>query len=174
MEPRVGLVGLSQSVFNRLADVGDLLLKRPEAFLSFRVAAARLRVQALDLCVYLFDEILLNHLGKVPTYLAAFEAPVAVWIVETPRPEHVPAFAWLNDASNASFFLAQVQAVRIGDSLPAPLLTLLVEPGEARTRVSDIKKEMAESDRLSLQFWSELSHAPRGEPFRRRPWLTMS
>lgn len=97
-----------------------------------------------------------DHLGKVLTYLAAFEASVAVWIVETPRPEHVRAFAWLNDASSASFLLAQVQAVRIGDSPPAPLLTLIVGPGEARNRVSNIKKEMAESDRLRLQFWSEL------------------
>ncbi len=46
-----------------------------------------------------------DHLGKVLTYLAAFEASAAVWVVETPRAEHVRAFTWLNDSSSASFYL---------------------------------------------------------------------
>ncbi len=44
-----------------------------------------------------------DHLGKVITYLTAFDAKAAVWIVAKPRPEHVKAIAWLNEASSGSF-----------------------------------------------------------------------
>jgi hypothetical protein len=46
-----------------------------------------------------------DHLGKMITYLAAFEAKRAIWIVADPRPEHVRAVSWLNDASPADFHL---------------------------------------------------------------------
>ena len=97
-----------------------------------------------------------DHLGKILTYLAAFEATTAVWIVETPRPEHVKVFAWLNDSSSASFYLVQMQALRIGQSPPAPLLNLIVGPSEGRDKVTNAKRELAERDRLQLQFWMEL------------------
>jgi RecB family endonuclease NucS len=38
-----------------------------------------------------------DHLGKLITYLTAFDAARAVWIVAQPRPEHVSAIAWLNE-----------------------------------------------------------------------------
>jgi hypothetical protein len=69
-----------------------------------------------------------DHLGKLLTYLAAYEASTAIWIVAEPRAEHVKAVAWLNDSSQANVYLLKVEAVRIGDSTPAPLLTKLVGP----------------------------------------------
>src|SRR5256885_11993734 len=33
-----------------------------------------------------------------------------------PRPEHVSALSWLNDSSDARFYLVKVEAVRIGRS----------------------------------------------------------
>ena len=69
-----------------------------------------------------------DHLGKVITYLTAMKARGAIWIVSEPRQEHVNAMAWLNEASNADFYLVKVEAVRIGDSPAAPLLTLIVGP----------------------------------------------
>jgi len=77
-----------------------------------------------------------DHLGKLLTYLAAFEASTAIWIVAEPRAEHVKAVAWLNDSSQASVYLLKVEAVRIGDSTPAPLLTKLVGPSRWSGTVS--------------------------------------
>lgn len=63
-----------------------------------------------------------DHLGKLITYLAAYEAPVAIWITGEAREEHIRAAAWLNDNTAASIYLFEVGAVRIDNSAPAPVL----------------------------------------------------
>ncbi|MGB0091627.1 MAG: hypothetical protein WBP81_03725 [Solirubrobacteraceae bacterium] len=73
-----------------------------------------------------------NHdrLAKLITYTAFTEARTAIWIVSDPRPEHVRTISWLNEAAPANFYLLKIEGIRIGDSLPAPLLTLIVGPSE--------------------------------------------
>lgn len=97
-----------------------------------------------------------DHLGKLLTYLAAIEANTAVWIVSDPRPEHVKALAWLNDSSSADFYMLKVEAVRIEDSPPAPLLTRIVGPSAESKSVGQTKKAMAERHVLRRRFWAEL------------------
>ena len=97
-----------------------------------------------------------DHLGKLITYLSGLEAKTAVWIVSDPRPEHVRAIGWLNESSSASFFLLKVEAVRIGESPPAPLLTLIVGPSEESRGVVETKKELAERYVLRRRFWTRL------------------
>jgi hypothetical protein len=97
-----------------------------------------------------------DHLGKVITYLSAFEAKTAIWIVEDPRPEHVAAITWLNQSPDASFYLLKAEAVRIGDSLPAPLLTRIVGPSEATREVGETKRELAERQHRLQRFWAQL------------------
>ena len=84
-----------------------------------------------------------DHLGKLITYLAAFDADVAIWISSNPRPEHVKAVSWLNDSTPSSFYLFRVEAVQIGDSPPAPMLTPIVQPTEQGKEVAATKKEQA-------------------------------
>lgn len=76
-----------------------------------------------------------DHLGKIITYLTALEAKTAIWIVSDPRPEHVRAISWLNESSAAGFYLLKVEAVKIGESPAAPLLTLIVGPSEESREV---------------------------------------
>jgi len=97
-----------------------------------------------------------DHLGKLITYLTAIGAKVAIWIVADPRPEHVGAISWLNESSSASFYLLKVEAIKIGDSSPAPLLTLIVGPSEEGREVGKTKKEFAERHILRQQFWKGL------------------
>ena len=96
-----------------------------------------------------------DHLGKLVTYLTAFEAKTAIWIVSAPRPEHVRAIAWLNEASSANFYLLKLEAIRIGDSLPAPLLTVIVGPSEESREVGEVKRELAERHHAGHRFWTE-------------------
>lgn len=101
-----------------------------------------------------------DHLGKVITYMVAMGAKVAVWIVAEPRPEHVAAVAWLNDSSDARFYLVKVEAVRIGSSPPAPLLTLIVGPSEETEAFAKTKKEFAARYTERHSWWERLVARP--------------
>ena len=97
-----------------------------------------------------------DHLGKVITYLVGVGAKTAVWIVADPRPEHVSSVVWLNESSSASFYLVKIEAVRIGESPPAPLLTLIVGPSEEGRQAGRTRKEIAERYTIRRRFWTEL------------------
>ncbi len=97
-----------------------------------------------------------DHLGKLITYLASYGAETAIWIVSDPRPEHVAAVSWLNESSSASFYLFKVEAVRIGDSAPAPLLTRIVGPSAETREIGITKKERSERASIRRQFWTGL------------------
>jgi len=97
-----------------------------------------------------------DHLGKTLTYLTQLNAKVAVWICEKPREEHDKVVSWLNEATPVDFYLVKVEALRIGDSLPAPSFTVLSGPSiEART-AGEIKKDWAERHKKRFQFWKKL------------------
>mgnify|MGYP000103092750 FL=1 len=83
-----------------------------------------------------------EHLGKLITYLVAMEAKTAIWIVSDPRPEHLASISWLNESSSANFYLLKLEAIKIGGSSPAPLLTLIVGPSEEGIEVGKAKKEI--------------------------------
>lgn len=97
-----------------------------------------------------------DHLGKVITYLVAMEAKSAIWIVSHPRPEHVAAVAWLNESTAASFYLLKMEAIKIGDSVPAPLLTLIVGPSDEGKELGKAKQEMHGRYALRKRFWTGL------------------
>jgi hypothetical protein len=102
-----------------------------------------------------------DHLGKLLTYLAAFDAKVAVWIVSEPRPEHVQAISWLNQSELADFFLLKVEAIVIGDSDPAPLITKIVGPSLETTTVGVTKKEFADRQEVRFRFWEGFINAAK-------------
>jgi Domain of unknown function (DUF4268) len=99
-----------------------------------------------------------DHLGKIITYLAAFEKTVAaIWIVYEPRQEHIDAISWLNTNSNdCGFFLLKLEAIQIGKSAPAPLITKIVGPSEEAKQVGRIKQEDSMRHQLRLSFWTRL------------------
>lgn len=96
-----------------------------------------------------------DHLGKVITYLVAMEARAAIWIVSDPRPEHVSAITWLNESSSSSFYLLKLEAIKIGDSAPAPLLTLIVGPSEETKAIGRAKQEFSERHDIRRRFWTQ-------------------
>ena len=97
-----------------------------------------------------------DHLGKLITYLTQIGAKAAIWIVADPRPEHISAISWLNESSSASFYLLKLEAVRIEDSPPAPVLTLIVGSSEESQEAGETKKEFTERHILRHRFWTQL------------------
>ena len=104
-----------------------------------------------------------DHLGKLITYLTQIGAKAAIWIVADPRPEHISAISWLNESSSASFYLLKLEAVRIEDSPPAPLLTLIVGSSEENQEVGETKREFTERYSLRRRFWTQLLERAKEE-----------
>jgi len=71
-----------------------------------------------------------NHLGQLLTYAGGVEPSVIVWLAKSIRQEHRAALEWLNSVTDSEtvFFGVEVKAIRIGNSEPAPMLDLVVEP----------------------------------------------
>ena len=67
-------------------------------------------------------------LGRLMTSLASVRATSGVWIVAGARPDHLAAVSWLNETTRAAFYLLKVEAFRIDDSPPAPVMTLVSGP----------------------------------------------
>lgn len=98
-----------------------------------------------------------DHLGKIITYLTSFEAKIAIWIVEKPKQEHINALNWLNEMDNGcDFYLLGIEAIKIGDSNPAPLLTTIVRPSDEAKIIGKIKKNETKRHQLRREFWATL------------------
>jgi Domain of unknown function (DUF4268) len=99
-----------------------------------------------------------DHLGKLLTYLVNLNASAAIWVTGDPRPEHEKVIDWLNESTGAdtAFYLVKVEAVRIGESSPAPLFTVIASPDEQSREVGEKKKEWADRHYKREEFWKGL------------------
>lgn len=73
-----------------------------------------------------------RHLGQSIVYAAGTQAKIIVWIVEQFSEGHRAALDWLNRVTSDDivFFGVEIEAWRIGDSVPAPKLNVVVRPNE--------------------------------------------
>jgi len=99
-----------------------------------------------------------DHLGKLITYLSNLDAKTAIWITSNPRPEHETAIHWLNETlpADVALYLVKLEAYHIGDSRPAPLLTVVAGPSPETKQIGGQKKELAQRHVLRLDFWRQL------------------
>ncbi len=106
-----------------------------------------------------------DHLGKLITYMSNLDAKIAIWISRSPRLEHEKAVHWLNETlpADTAFYLLKVEAFKIGNSDPAPLLTIVAGPSFESKQVGGQKKELAERHLLRLEFWTQLLDRAKGK-----------
>ena len=115
-----------------------------------------------------------DHLGKIITYASGLDASVVVWIVETARDEHASAIEWLNKhtSDDLAFFLVEVHAYTIGDSLPAPYFKIIEQPNDFTKTVKSISKsgDLSASQEARLDFWTRFNDVleANGKPFNKR------
>lgn len=112
-----------------------------------------------------------DHLGKIITYASGLDASVIVWIVTEAREEHRSAIEWLNNntSQNVNFFLIELHAYQIGDSLPAPKFEVIESPNGfiKLSKTKNGKNEMTKTQSARLEFWTMFNDvvAERGKPF---------
>lgn len=115
-----------------------------------------------------------DHLGKIITYASGLDAAVVVWIVAEARDEHASAIEWLNKHTDdeVSFFLLEIHAYTIGDSMPAPQFHIIQQPNDfAKTAKSLSQKgELNATQTNRLEFWTSLNDTidKKGKPFNKR------
>ena len=75
-----------------------------------------------------------DHLGKLLTYAAGFNANTMVWVAGEFRDEHREALDLLNQRTDVDtqFFGVEMELTKIGDSLPAPSFKLVAIPRKWR------------------------------------------
>ena len=115
-----------------------------------------------------------DHLGKIITYASGLDAKVVVWIVKEAREEHRSAIEWLNNNTpeKLSFFLIEIHAYQIGDSLCAPKFEVVEKPNgfikNAKTQSGSGDYNKSQGERI--EFWTRFNEVlvERGKPFNMR------
>ncbi|HEX6677791.1 MAG TPA: DUF4268 domain-containing protein [Actinomycetes bacterium] len=71
-----------------------------------------------------------THLGELIINASSLESAVVVWVSPRFPDEHRRTLEWLNDRTDdkVDFFAVEIGLVRIGRSLPAPVLDVVVQP----------------------------------------------
>lgn len=119
-----------------------------------------------------------EHLGKIITYASGLDAQVIVWIVKHAKEEHISAIEWLNNNTNnnVNFFLIELHAYKINESLPAPYFKVIEKPNGfikfSKNENRETVLNRSQSERL--EFWNKFNEilADKGQPFNMRKATT--
>ena len=100
-----------------------------------------------------------DHLGKIITYAAGFDASMVIWIVKEAREEHRKAIDWLNQYTdeNLNFFLVKIEVWQIENSPFAPNFEIVSKPNDWAKIVkhSIEKSDISGLKALHRKFWQE-------------------
>lgn len=101
-----------------------------------------------------------SHLGQLLTYAGGLDAHTIIWVASDFRDEHRAALDWLNRVTGEEthFYGVVVRAIRIGDSVPAPDLSLVVEPNDfGKTVKAQSESRWLEERGIKYQeFWMQV------------------
>lgn len=113
-----------------------------------------------------------NHLGQIMTYAAGLDAFSIIWIAKSFTEEHRAALDWLNRITdeNINFFGIEVEAIQIGDSLPAPQFNVVAKPNDwSKIIKSNTNSESLTETKIKQQeYWTEFRDyvLKNGSPFK--------
>ena len=104
-----------------------------------------------------------RHLGQLVTYLSQREVQRAIWIVEQAKPEHVKAVRTLNGHGVWQIWIVTVRAIKIDNSAPAPLFTVVAEPSEDTVIREGTDPDLTPAQRQKRDFMAALFAQARDE-----------
>lgn len=101
-----------------------------------------------------------THLGQILTYAAGLDAVTVIWIAREFTEEHRATIDWLNRITDEkfNFFGIEIEAFRIGDSLPAPLFQIVSKPNDwSRTiKTAATSQNLTDAKALNLDYWTAM------------------
>ena len=102
-----------------------------------------------------------THLGQILTYAAELKAAYIVWITSRFTDEHRAVLDWLNEITGEEFhfFAVEIEAWRIGDSLPAPRFNVVAKPNDwTKAVLSSARRAAPEGiDVNRVAYWGAFS-----------------
>jgi hypothetical protein len=101
-----------------------------------------------------------THLGQLMTYAAGLDAVTIIWIAKTFADEHRAAIDWLNNITNdeINFFGIEIEAYKIGESLPAPSFNIVAKPNDwtKSVKASASTMKMTNTKLFQLEYWEAM------------------
>ena len=100
-----------------------------------------------------------DHLGKLLTYAAGFNANIVVWLTKEFRDEHREALDWLNQRTGEEtlFFGVVVELWKIDQSRAAPHFNVVAMPNSWSKQVHPPNPDdLTETQERYVQFWKPL------------------
>ena len=99
-----------------------------------------------------------DHLGKLITYAAGFDALAIIWVAESIRDEHRQALEWLNQRTdeNTNFFGVIIEVFVIDDSKPAYNFNAVVIPSEWQKSIKPRASSVSPKGEKYRKYFQEL------------------
>ena len=103
-----------------------------------------------------------DHLGKLITYAAGFDAQIVIWIVKEVRDEHKQAVDWLNEHTDewVNLFIIKMELWQIEDSPLAPKFHVVSQPNDwvkALKSSRNVGNRETKLTLLQLEFWTRFN-----------------
>lgn len=98
------------------------------------------------------------HLGQIILYAAGCDARTVIWVTPHFQEEHRAAIDWLNrwTSEEIAFYGVEVSAIKIGDSLPAPVFRPVAFPNDWSKQAQRKAAASSPDHEKQLQFFVPL------------------
>lgn len=178
-------------IAEKVGEIGDLLgyefehiqREAPVGDFSLDILAKDLGTNRIVVIENQYGKTDHDHLGKLLTYTAGYEAKIVIIISEEFRDEHKKALEWLNEntVNDVEFYGISVTLLKVDESKPAYKFNIVVAPNDwQKNSLLSTKTQVSEKSEKYRQFFQtvldelrerKFSNAQKAQP---QNWYTFT